>query len=334
MHALRYPLVFASVGIATKIGWTKERKSSHVADVGTFVDLKQLRTFVQIAEVGTLTKAADRLHTAQPALSRQIRLLEEDLGVNLFERHGRGMVLTVAGQKLLERARVILRYIADTSMEVGSLTGALVGEITLGMPPSFAETYGTALIDEFLRRYPDVFFRVESALSGHLLEKLQRGEVDLAFLYNPSTIENLLVQPILSENLCLIGTTYPGVRAETSVGFDLLNGLPLVVPGRLHGLRQLLDSRAESLGFALNIILEIDCLRLQIELPTKGVCYSVMPRFAVRREIENGELFAWEIVEPHVNRRLVLAAQGSRPLTSAAHALWHDLPDILAPMLG
>ncbi|ETN79342.1 LysR substrate binding domain protein [Necator americanus] len=244
------------------------------------------------------------------------------------------MDTTAAGQKLLERAQVILRYVADTCTEVSAISSKIVGEVTIGMPPTFAEVYGPPLIAELMERFPDVLIRVDAALSGHLIEKLQRGEVDIAFLYNPPSGESLRLEPILNENLCLVGVRYPGVRPQGNIAFDALNGLPLALPRRVHSLRQTLDSRAEASGFTLLVKLEIDSVRLQIGLAARGLCYSIVPRSTVIPEIETGKLGAWEIVEPAINRRLQLATPAGRPLTAAASAIWHEIPDTLSPLLA
>jgi len=120
------------------------------------MDLKQLNTFVQVAELGSLSKAADRLHIAQPALSRQVRMLEEELKVRLFSRHGRGMVLTESGNLLLSRATAILRQIEEIRADLTEQAGAIRGKVVLGTPPTVGDVLAARLAERFMTQYPEV----------------------------------------------------------------------------------------------------------------------------------------------------------------------------------
>src|SRR3954469_10734762 len=124
------------------------------------MDLRQLTTFVQVADLGSLSKAAERLRIAQPALSRQIRLLEEELKVTLFTRHGRGMVLTPAGELLRGRASGILRQVEEARADLMEEAGAVRGRVVFGMPPTVGDVLATRLIERFLALHPEVRLRV------------------------------------------------------------------------------------------------------------------------------------------------------------------------------
>jgi LysR family transcriptional regulator, nitrogen assimilation regulatory protein len=127
------------------------------------MDLRQLTTFTQVADLGSLSKAAERLRIAQPALSRQIRLLEEELKVALFTRHGRGMELTSAGEMLRARASSILRQVEETRADLMQEAGAVRGRVVFGMPPTVGDVLATRLIERFLGLYPEVTLRAVTA---------------------------------------------------------------------------------------------------------------------------------------------------------------------------
>ena len=113
------------------------------------INLKQLRTFLHVAELGKLSLASDRLGTAQPALSRQISMLEHELGVRLFDRHGRGMSTTGAGERLRERASFLIRYLEETRSEIQSSAETVRGRVVVGMPATLAEVVAAELVEKF-----------------------------------------------------------------------------------------------------------------------------------------------------------------------------------------
>ena len=113
------------------------------------MELSQLRTLIHVAELGSLSKAADRLHIAQPALSRQVRLLEEELGVRLFARHGRGMVLTEQGQEILKHATRVMTELEEIRAAASDAGAPLRGQIAIGFPPTVADIVSVPLVASF-----------------------------------------------------------------------------------------------------------------------------------------------------------------------------------------
>ncbi|WGF88113.1 LysR family transcriptional regulator [Marinivivus vitaminiproducens] len=282
------------------------------------MDVGKLRTFMQVAELGSLTKAADRLHTAQPALSRQIRLLEEELGVPLFDRHGRGMVLNVTGQELAERAGPLLRYLEEMRHELAAKSGNVYGRVVVGLPPTLGETFGTRLLNLMLEHHPNIRVCVVTGLSGHLFDWLQRGELDASFLYSPPSTENLITDFIHREHLCLAGRPSELLaQDEQPVDFRRLLDLPLVIPAPKHGLRLLLNSAATAAGRELDIKVEVDSLRIQLELVMQRSLFTIMSRRVVEQLTPNGQVIAWDIANPAITRDLVLAIPAGHPSKGA-----------------
>ena len=184
------------------------------------MDLRHLRTFLHVAELGSLSKAAERLHIAQPALGRQIKILEEELAQPLFVRHGRGMTLTASGQTLRERASSILRLVEDTRVEVSAARGAVRGSVSLGVPPTAGDVIAGPLVEAFVKRYPDVLVRIVPAFSGYLRDMLRWGDLDLAIMYETADVQQLRLDPLILEPLFLFGPATCGLSPETPVSFD------------------------------------------------------------------------------------------------------------------
>jgi LysR family nitrogen assimilation transcriptional regulator len=281
------------------------------------VDLKQLRTFLQVAELGSLSKAADRLNIAQPALGRQIKLLEEEFGVSLFRRHGRGMVLTSPGRILLERASSILGLVDDTRAEVSAERDAVSGSVSLGLPPTVGEVLTGRLVARFLKQYPDVTIRIVPAFTGYLIDMLQRGEIDLAITYSTAHVRQIKSEPLVEEALYLVGPADAALRAKRPVPVTALAGLPMILPGPRQGLRMLIEDAAQSAGVKLKLTVEAEALPTLKDLVARGLGYTVLPLMAVQSELRSGVLRAAAIVQPTLKRQLVLSRSIVRPSSNA-----------------
>jgi LysR family nitrogen assimilation transcriptional regulator len=286
------------------------------------MDLRQLNTFLQVAELGSLSRAADRLRIAQPALSRQIRMLEEELRVALFTRHGRGMVLTAPGEMLRARAAAILRQVEDARTDLIHEAGAVRGRVVFGMPPTVGGVLATRLIERMLTLYPEVRLRAVQAFSGYLLEWLQGGEIDIAVVYGTVPIASVRVSPLLIENLAFV-TPAPTPPALPPPGthppatFADIAAHRLVLPGPQHGLRRLIEDEARGRGLALDIAVEADDLQVIKELVLRRLGATVLPFAAVHAEVAAGSMHAVPIIDPHLSRKLVVAEPLGRPTSNA-----------------
>lgn len=289
------------------------------------MDLKQLRTFVHVADLGSLSKAADRLHVAQPALGRQIKLLEDDLGVRLFTRHGRGMVATVAGKILAERATAILRLVEDMRDEVAAEPASVSGTVSLGVPPTVGEVLTGPLVETFVKRHSAVTVRIVPAFSGYLLDLLQRGEIDVAVVYEGGGAREVHTEPLIEENLFLIGSRTAKLDLRRPVRFSGITGYPMILPGLRQGLRRLIEAEARKIGSVLQCAIEAESLQTLKDLVARGLGYTILPLAVVRAEIEAGILRAAPIGQPALVRKLVLARSLARPASNATRIFAESL---------
>jgi len=297
------------------------------------MDLRQLNTFIQVADLGSLSRAADRLRIAQPALSRQIRLLEEELAVPLFTRHGRGMVLTEAGERLRARASGILRQVEDTRTDIMQEAGAVRGRVVFGMPPTVGSILATRLIERFLAQYPDVTLRVVQAFSGYLLDWLYSGELDIAVVYGGDAAASVRFSPLLVENLHYVGAAEAGLTPHHAVSFADVTAGRLILPGPQHGLRQLVEAEARRCGHGLQVAVEADDLQILKELAMRGIGATILPLAAVHEEVRAGRLCAAPIIDPHMSRKLVVAEPLGRQLSNAVRRFGEVLRDEVSTMV-
>ena len=279
------------------------------------MELSQLRTLVNVAELGSLSKAADRLHVAQPALSRQVRLLEEELGFSLFVRHGRGMALSEQGEEVLRHATRVLAEVDEIRATAAAADAPLKGEVAIGLPPTVAEIISVPLVAAFRQAHPQATLRLVSAYTGYLLDWLHRGEVDLAVLYDPRNARSLRSRPLLLENLFLIGPGSAGFSTVRAVPFAHLEGKRLLLPSVKHGLRTIVDRCAAEAGFRLDVSVEADSFTTLKDLVGHGHGWTILPLAPIHRDVVAGLLTAAPLIDPVPVRRLVLSFPADRLAT-------------------
>jgi len=286
------------------------------------MEIKQLKYFLSVTELGSFSKAAVSLSVAQPVLSRQIRCLEDELGIELLYRNGRGIVVTDAGQILLNYARTIVDSTRSIAMEIDSMRADPIGKVVIGLPPTASVMMTVPLVQRFRQIYPKVKLKVEVGYSGHVLEWLSTGRIDVAVLYNAPKTSTLTTQPLLEEELLLIGPKdAPEKYRGPSVAASDIAGLPMILPSHPHGLRILVDTLLGSIGIQSDVVFEIDNLSACLELVERGLGYTILPFASVAAKVHAGELVATAMVEPRMTRQLVLATSTQRPTTNVTRAL-------------
>ncbi len=292
------------------------------------MDLRQLRYFVTIVEVGSFSRAAQVLRVAQPALSQHVRNMEMDLGVELLFRSPQGVRATEAGETLERHARLILGQMDVAREAVKGGQKEPEGEVRFGLPGTVSQMLCVPLISEARRRYPKIKLRVAEAMSGFVLDWLREGKIDLGVLYRTVSDRNLEARHVLSETLALIGPGHPaGDLPDVAepppgpVSLATVADLTLILPSPGHGLRELITEQADTSNVVLNTVIDIDTYG-QIKLLVEGgLGYSILPVAAVQAEVQDGRLRQWPIGEPVLSRYLHLVRPCDRPLSNAVRAI-------------
>ena len=298
------------------------------------MDFKRLTYFIRIAELGSLSKAADRLRIAQPALSRQMRLLEDDVGVPLFSRHRRGMQLTPEGEELRHRILGPMRQLECAVEDTRVLSKEVGGSVALGMPPTASYVLAGPLARRVAAEAPNVSLRVVEGYAGHLIDWLQRGEIDVALLYGPAADYRLPAEDLLVEELMLVGPPDCDLSPDTPVQFQVLASLPLVLPSHPHGLRVVVDNVAIKTKTKLNVRFQADSFHLMKDLVESGLGYTTLPYSSFSREAAAGRLRYAPIVGPRVTRQLVLALQPGTDAPRAAQKLTLLIREEIVTLVG
>jgi LysR family nitrogen assimilation transcriptional regulator len=278
------------------------------------MDLKQLEYFVRVAELGSFTRASIALDVAQPALSRQIRLMEIELRQNLLIRNGRGVTTTEAGRLLLEHARGILHQVERTREELDRVRGGLTGRVTLGLPPSLAKVLAVPLVRACRTALPDARLSIIEGLTANMQELLVAGRLDVALLYNPTPSPDIDAALLLEEDFYLI-ECQKGTEKARPITLREVADMPLVIPSRPHAIRALVDMEMANIGCRPNIALEIDGIAAILDLVADGAGCAVLSANAARALGKPATFVARPIRNPRVRGKLMLAVSSRRPAT-------------------
>jgi LysR family nitrogen assimilation transcriptional regulator len=302
------------------------------------LDLRRLRYFVKVAELGSLTRAAEALHVAQPALSQQMRSLEDELGVKLLARGSRGVAPTEAGRRLLQEARGLLAGMKTMVERVRGDASEPEGEVVIGVGQTIGSLLMVPLLELAAKRLPRVRIQVREMLSGLLPDLVRAGSVDFAITYNAATGNGVEAISVLSEEMCLVGQRrlaqrHLGRALKEDLPVRALAGLPLYLSRRTHVLRELVEGVARQKKVALNLLAEVDSLYIMKELALGGSGFCVLSRANVRREVQHHDLYVGRLVAPVVRRDICFVRRSDAPLPRAARDTALLAMDVLAGMV-
>ncbi|WP_423208505.1 LysR family transcriptional regulator [Paracoccus yeei] len=285
-----------------------------------------------VAESGSLSSASDRLRLAQPALSRQIKLLEDEIGFDLFIRSGRGMQLTEHGGVLLSRVAGLIKQLDDSIQDVRSLLAEPTGNVVLGCIPTASHVVAGRIAVRVAAELPQVSLRIVEGYAGHLIDWLHRGEVDLAVLYGPSSDLHLRISDIMFEELVLVSPAGKAPEGD-EVPVAALGDLNLVLPSRPHGLRLLVEAAAAKAATTINVKFQADSFRVLKDIVAAGLGHTILPLSAFYREPQMELYQITRLVSPRISRRLVMALPPNRQDTKATAAVRDLVTDEILRMV-
>jgi len=286
------------------------------------MDTHRLKYFLRIAEEGSITRAATALGIAQPALSRQVRLLEEDLGITLFHRTRRGVQLTQEGERLRSSTAAPLRQLELAVQYAGSPLARIERGLLFGMLPTTAGVLAAPLLASLGAAFPNVHFHVAIADTDELVQRMLNGAIDLAIV-NPVPDDRLFYRHLVVEDLVLVGGPASDLSPDRPVHFTDLAKLPLVMPSAQTGIRNTLENTALRLKVAITTRFSTDSLEVSKNIVEAGLGYAVLPLAACGTEVDAGRVRYASICEPELSHQIGVAA------TSAL-----ELPRELATKIG
>ncbi len=260
------------------------------------MNLRQLRYFLEIAQLRSFTRAAEVLHVAQSALSRQVRMLEDELGVPLFDRHERGVTLTPAGELLREQAGELLRQFDSLRERVVANSAQPRGDLTVGMPPSMREMVTVPLVNDYCHRFGEVSLHVNEGISVDLSKRVQDGKLDCAVVVDLSTVPLTKADLLVNEQLYLVGPRRARLALETPVSLEFAASKPLILTTRPNSLRLVVENALATARLPLHLVADSNSITMMVDLAARGLAFGVLPYCAAWSAIRRRQLCAAPIV--------------------------------------
>jgi LysR family nitrogen assimilation transcriptional regulator len=283
------------------------------------VDTTHLRAFLKIAHTGSISRAAESLGIAQPSLSQQLLRLEDEVGIQLFDRTARGVTLTEAGCVFRERARQLLQMTEQAVADARNLRDEARGQVVFAMPPSIARLISVPLLEALAEHSPLVRIRVVESFTGPIRGWLESEKIDLGILYDLGILRHLVAQRLASDELFVVGPPgrFGSADAPTVLPFAALAGESLFAPGPQNGLRQLLEREAVRTGIDLRIAQDVDALDTMIGLAAGGRGLAVLPQCAVAQAVSARLLSVARLSDKGLRRYLSIVRNPAHVLTYA-----------------
>jgi LysR family nitrogen assimilation transcriptional regulator len=298
------------------------------------MELRQLRYLIGIIDYGSFSKASAQLRVAQPALSQQIAHLEMELHAPLLIRTSQGVTPTDAGRQLYKNAQQILRQVEQAKADaLGSSMGKqIVGTVTLGLPTSTGTILALRLLEEVRAALPGVRVRLIESLSGHLLELLLNQRIDCTILFRDAPTKGISIETIAEEDL--YAASSDASTDNQPIPFRELSGVPLAVPSRPHGMRELVDSHFREHGLTLNIVAEVDSLPTLRGIAASGFATVILPQSALVEPSAEGRVYARPIVKPVITRPLSVCRARGASRERAADAVVDCLIQVVSDLIS
>lgn len=286
------------------------------------------KLFVDAAELGSLSKVAAAYGTSQPQISRQISALEQECGGRLFQRTGRGVVLTELGQRIAPQVRAWMSSTEQLVNDVRSSAGTPIGKVRIGSLPSTAHPLVSTVYRRLKERYPLIELAVREGQGSQLETWLEDGSVDLAILYRTSQTPKSGDIYLVETSTYLVGASGDPLTSRPTVPFSKLHNLPLVLFCRPSSWRNYLEEVSSARGITLNVVLEADSLSLQTHIASDGGIYALLGPYAVAAAAKEHRLQSAKVVNPVMTRQIALAMSRHGSMTLACRTVMQIARDV------
>lgn len=295
------------------------------------MDSRRLRNFVTVVETGSIARAAQVLHIAQPALSVQMRQMENLAGCQLLSRSSRGVTPTANGIEFCRRAKETLKLL-DSLRAIGQEDAASpAGHVVIGTAVSAANMIAVPLVQAVRARYPAITLGLTESPSVLLGELLQRGRLDIAVLFDENISPGMHALPVLEEDLFVIGL--PGETDGGDVDLERLHGVPLVMPARPNTLRTLLDRACAERGIVPELVTEVSSPYTMVQLVRAGIGATVLP-CSMLGGMRPADLPLARIVHPVLSRSLSVVTASDAPQSPQLLAVKGLLVDLFTQQVS
>ncbi|MDF3839106.1 LysR substrate-binding domain-containing protein [Cupriavidus basilensis] len=305
------------------------------------IDVRGLRCFLAVVSAGSISRAAENMHLAQPALSLQIKHIEQELGVALFMRSHKGVVPTAAGLRFESHARDILKRLDVACEDVRDLVTDPSGRVAIGLPQSMAKILTVPLVREAIRRWPKVRLQVVELSTGYIPDHLLSGRIDIGLTFRADAGSGLLFEHVVDEDLVLLAppgqfadARKPGAGLTKTVRLKDLHRFPMILPAGEHGLRTLIDGYLRAHQVELPVLAEVNAIPQLINLAAAGVGCTILSYASVCAELHDGLLSAARITHPGMSRPVYLCRSATMPPSIAVSAVLDLLMETVRALIA
>lgn len=300
------------------------------------MEFRQLKYFIAIVDQGSLTRAVNVLHIAQPALSHQIAQLEDDLGVKLLHRSGQGMTPTEAGRRFYRHARAILRQIDDARAAVAPDSPQLVGSVSLGMSPGIAGLLALPLLSTLRSEHPGIRLQLAEELTTTLAEQLERGRFDLSILFDDGQLGRFDVLPLVEERLLFVASPdwFASGSTPASISIDDALAQPLLLPSPGVGVRPRIDKLIARAQHAPQDVTLVDSLGISRAMLLAGLVGTIQCSSPYAPELIEGSLIGLPFSDIDPTRTVCACASREVPMSEAARTVRATLSRIVRDVIG
>lgn len=298
------------------------------------VNLRRLKYFVKLVDIGSMTQAADVLHVAQPALSQQLATLEAELQQQLLIRTKRGVTPTEAGKVLYGHAQIILRQCEQAQSDINATGQALSGQVSVGLAPgTAASTLSLPLLRRVRERHPGILLYLNENFGTTLSELIMNGRMDMAVLYGGREVHGLSFVSLLREHLYLVSAD-PAVSALDEIPLADLADMDMLLPRPYNVMRRLVDEAFLRIGLSARVVAEIESSITLTAAVAEHFGSTILPESSARVMVADTSMHMCRIVEPEIEAPLALCLSGHLPLSVPAQAVKAILLELVAEMRG
>jgi len=281
------------------------------------LDNFRMVVFRKVAEQRSFRKAAEELYLTQPAVSLQIKALEEDLGVQLFDRTGAQIRLTIAGQVLLSYSEKVSSLLIQAEREIAALSGDQAGSLALGASTTIAQYVLPRLLSEFRKDNPRVQATLISGNTEQIVEAVEKQKIELGFIEGPARSRGVKAEPFLRDEIVLIASTADELAERGSISSAELCAAQLLMRERGSGTRRIVELALERLGMkrnTLNIVMALDSSEAIKSAVEAGLGIGFISRWSIAKDLRLNQSFKIVEVEGlRIHRDFLIA-----------HALGHE----------
>lgn len=289
------------------------------------MDIRRLRSFITIVDMGSITRAADILHIAQPALSQQLASLEEHFRQKLLTRSQQGVMMTDAGKVVYRHAQVILRQMEQAQSEALEAGAVLSGKVSVGLAPfSSAHTLAIRLMEETKRRHPGILLHITESVSQPYSQMIMNGRVEMGLIHGSGPIRGVRFEPLLREEFVLVVPKSFGIPVSSApITVAELSSLPFLLPPAYNFVRRAIDLAFTRSRKDLTVFAELESVKTIARGIEACLGATIAPKAIAQRIVRESseDLIVRQISSPMIEETLSFCVSDSTPLSEPALAV-------------